>query len=83
MKRNVTINVPTLILLGVVVVVAVGVLTATNSSAQASDDDAAWVLQPQRSNRDKRADNAYLFNTHTGEVFLVKGATKTLVEEKK
>ena len=83
MKHTVTISVPTLILLGVIVVVAVGVMTTTSSSAQTADDDAPWVLQPQRSNQAKRADNAYLFNTRTGEVFLVKGAKKILVTRKK
>lgn len=83
MKRTVTISVPTLVLLGVVAVVALGVLTTTNSSAQTADVDAPWELQPQRSNHEKRADNAYLFNTRTGEVFLVKGAKKILVTKKK
>ena len=97
MKRTVTIRVQTLALLGVVALFALGVMTATTSSAQVGDDerhllemldaaesiDTPWVLQPRRSNQEKWADAAYLFNTRTGEIFLIKGSTKYLVQPKK
>ena len=75
MKRTVTISVPTLVLLGVVAVVALGVVTTTHSSAQSPGDDGSWVLQPRASNGEKPND-AYLFNVHTGEVFLIDGTKK-------
>ena len=88
MKRTVTISAPTLVLIGVVVVIAVGVLTTTNISAQASDDGEPWILQPRRCVAGSNSggfcrDDAYLFNVRTGEIFRVRGFEKqavTLVE---
>ena len=78
MKRTVTIGVPTLVLLGIIGVVALGVVTTTNSSAQVADDDGPWVLQPRRCSPGYQStrgclDTAYLFNVRTGEIFLITG----------
>ncbi len=75
MKGTVTIRVQTLVLIAVAGIIALGVLTTTDSSAQ-SGAGGAWVLQPRASNVEKKPDDAFLFNMQTGEVFLIDGTKK-------
>lgn len=93
MKRILQMSVQTLVLLGVVVIAALGIMATTSSSAQTADDAAIvrslthgepWVLQPRRcivgDSEQPCYDSAYLLNIRAGELFQIVNSEKYLLD---